>query len=116
MNVGLEGETCRFSCNPGYMLQGSVNGICEGTGSWSDGLPSCDPRTCTDISGALPFGEPVVIPTCGLTYRSQCSISCDEGFTGDNVTYLCNVASDPIMVEWVPLGEVDVMCDRGLLF
>jgi len=115
VNVGLEGETCNFSCDPGYMLQGSVNGTCEGTGSWSGGLPSCEPLTCSaNINATLPVGEPVVIPSCDSTYQSQCSISCDEGFTGDNVTYLCNVTSDPNIVEWVPLGGVDVMCDRGL--
>ena len=117
MDVGIEGETCLFFCNPGYMLQGSVDGTCEDTGSWSDGLPSCEPLTCSaNITRTLPVGETVVIPSCDSTYQSQCSISCDEGFTGDNVTYLCNVTSDPTMVEWVPLGGADVICDRGLLF
>ena len=50
-----------------------------------------------------------------MTYQSQCTVSCDEGFTGDDVTYLCNVTSDPTMVDWVPIGGVGVMCERGLL-
>ena len=114
MDVGLERETCNFSCDPGYMLQGSVtNGTCEGTGNWSNGLPSCETAICTNINETLPVG--VVIPPCDMTYQSQCIISCDEGFTGDNVTYLCNVTSDSTMVEWVPLSGVDMMCERGLL-
>ena len=42
VNMGLEGDTCTFSCDPGYMLQGSVtSGTCANTGSWSVGLSSC---------------------------------------------------------------------------
>ena len=34
--MGVEGDICTFSCDPGYMLQGSVtSGTCENTGSWS---------------------------------------------------------------------------------
>ena len=50
-----------------------------------------------------------------MTYQSQCTVSCDEGFNGDDVTYLCNATSDPTMVDWAPIGGVDVMCERGLL-
>ena len=54
--------------------------------------------------------------SCDMTYQSQCTVSCDEGFIGDDVTYLCNVTSDPTMVDWVPIGGVDVMCERGLYY
>ena len=37
----------------------------------------------------------------------QCTVSCIEGFTGDDVTYLCNVTSDPIMVDWVPISNTE---------
>ena len=57
----------------------------------------------------------IVISPCELQYQSQCTVSCDEGFTGDNVTYLCNITNDPTMVDWVPIGGVHVMCERGLL-
>ena len=43
------GENCNFSCDPGYMLQGSVtSGTCENTGNWSEGLPSCVPLNCSE--------------------------------------------------------------------
>ena len=97
------------------MLQGSVtSGTCENTGSWSGGLPSCVLLNCPDRTEILADGV-IVISSCGLQYQSQCTVSCNEGFTGDDVTYLCNVTSDPTMVDWVPIGGVDVMCERGLL-
>jgi len=133
---GLEGETCTFSCDPGYMLQGNVtNGTCESNGDWSDrpsfpgsgseelpfsgswneGLPSCIPLNCSD----LPIPANAIVlhsPSCGLDYQSQCTVSCDEGFTGDDVTYLCNVTSDPTMVDWIVINrteKINQTCDRG---
>ena len=100
-------DTCTFSCNGGYKLQGSNNGTCLANQSWSGGLASCVPLNCTLPNGVIPS------PSCSLVYQSQCTLSCDEGFTGDDVTYLCNVTSDPTMVDWVPIGEVAVMCERG---
>ena len=117
VDMGLEGDNCTFSCDPGYMLQGSVtSGICENTGNWSGGLPSCVPLNCTISVQMLPHGIAFVSSSsCDMTYQSQCTVSCDEGFTGDNVTYLCNVTSDPTMVDWVPIGGMNISCDRGLL-
>ena len=104
-------------CNTGYELQGPSNGICLATQSWSEGLPSCMPLNCPNRSGMLGDGViPIPSPSCALQYQSQCTVSCDEGFTGDDVTYLCNVTSDPTMVDWVPIGGVNVMCERGLLY
>ena len=113
VNLGVKGDNCTFSCDPGYMLQGSVtSGTCENTGSWSGGLPSCVLLNCTSTR-MLPDG--VMPSSCELQYQSQCTLSCDEGFTGNDVTYMCNVTSDPAMIDWVPIGGVDVMCERGLL-
>ena len=114
--MGVEGDNCTFSCDPGYMLQGSItSGTCENTGNWSGGLPSCAPLNCTS-NGMLPDGVTVISPSsCNMAYQSQCTVSCDEGYTGDDVTYLCNVTSDPTMVDWMAMGGVDVMCEKGLL-
>ena len=99
------------------MLQGSVtSGICENTGSWSGGMPSCISLNCSEYNLPVPANAKVLqLPSCGLAYQSQCTVSCDEGFIGDDVTYLCNVTSDPTMVDWVSIGAVDAMCERGLL-
>ena len=115
INMGLEGDNCTFSCDPGYMLQGSVaSGTCENTGNWSEGLSSCVPLNCSD-SPVPASVRALQLPSCDPTYQSQCNVSCDEGYTGDDVTYLCNITSDPTMVDWVPIAGVDVMCERGLL-
>ena len=108
-------DTCTFSCNAGYELQGSNNGTCLANQSWSGGDPICVPLNCTNR--VLENGVIVTLSSYRLQYQSQCTVSCDEGFTGDDVTYLCNVTSDPTMVDWVPIaiGGVDVMCIRGLL-
>ena len=115
--MGFDGDTCTFSCDPGYMLQGSVtSGTCENNGSWSGGLPSCVPLNCSEDDLPIPANATVLqLPSCDPAYQSQCTVSCDEGFTGDDVTYLCNVTSDPTMVDWVPIDGVDVMCERGML-
>ena len=42
--------------------------------------------------------------------QSNCTISCDEGFTGDDVTYLCNITTD----DCVPVGGQEIMCEEGL--
>ena len=118
VNKGVEGDNCTFSCDPGYMLQGSVtSGTCENAGSWSGGLPSCVPLNCSQDNLSVPANATVLqLPSCGLAYQSQCTVSCDEGFTGDNVTYLCNVTSDPTMVDWTVIAskKMNHMCRRGL--
>jgi len=112
---GTTGDTCIYSCNAGYELQGSNNGTCLANGSWSGGDTICVPLTCPQLNVTLVSND-ITMSSCNLTYQSQCTVSCGEGFTGDDVTYLCNVTSDPTMVDWVPIGGVDVMCERGLYF
>ena len=117
--MGVEGDNCTFSCDPGYMLQRNVtSGTCENTGSWSGELPSCVPLNCSQDNIPVPANAIVLqLSSCGLAYQSQCTVSCDEGFTGDDVTYLCNVTSDPTMVEWMVINgtEINYYCTRGLL-
>ena len=120
VNMGLEGEYCNFSCDPGYMLQGSAtSGTCENNGSWSGGLPFCIPLNCSEDNLPVPANAAVLqLPSCDLDYRSQCTISCNEGFTGDDVTYLCNVTSNPTMVDWMLINSgmeifMNQICQRG---
>ena len=51
------------------------------------------------------------LPSCGLAYQSQCTVSCYEGFTGDDITYLCNVTNDATMVDWVPISNTETKSD-----
>ena len=111
--IGMFEDTCTFSCNAGYELQGSNNGTCLANQSWSVGDPICVALNCSDVT--MVTNNTMTSSSCNMTYQSQCTVSCDEGFTGDDVTYLCNVTSDPTMVDWVPIGRVVMMCERGLL-
>ena len=116
VNMGVEGDNCTFSCDPGYMLQGSVtSGTCENTGNWSRGLPSCVPRNCPNRTEILLLHGAITSPSCSLQYQSQITALCIEGFTGNDVTYSCDISSDPTVLYWVPIGGVHVMCERGLL-
>ena len=107
-------DNCTFSCNAGFGLQGSsTTGTCLANQSWSRGDPICVALNCSDVT--MLANNTVTSSSCNMTYQSQCTVSCDEGFTGDDVTYLCNLTSGPTMVDWVPIGGVNVMCKKGLL-
>ena len=110
---GTIGDVCKYFCDVGYELQGPHNSTCLANQSWSGGDPICEPLRCSDIT--MVADNIMSSSLCNMTYQSQCTVSCDEGFTGDDVTYLCNVTSDPTMVDWVPIGGVGVICERGLL-
>ena len=45
--TGVFGDTCTFSCNAGYELQGSNNGTCLANQSWSGGDPICVALNCS---------------------------------------------------------------------
>ena len=111
-NTGKFENTCTFLCNPGYELQGPTNGTCLANQSWSEGDPMCEALSCSNFT--MVINNIMTSSSCNVTYQSQCTVSCDEGFTGDDVNYLCNVTSDPSMVDWVPIDGVDVICERGL--
>ena len=108
------GNNCTFSCDPGYMLQGNVTStICKSSGNWSGGLPSCEPLRCPDRTGLVLNGGHRV-PLCQLEYQSQCTASCDEGFVGDNTTYMCRLRINPIRVAWTVIDGGDTVCERGI--
>ena len=43
--TGVFEDTCTFSCNAGYELQGPYNRTCLADGSWSGGKPVCERGT-----------------------------------------------------------------------
>ena len=40
--TGVFEDTCTFSCNAGYELQGASSRTCLASGSWSGGNPVCE--------------------------------------------------------------------------
>ena len=106
------GDTCSFSCNPGYELQGAQTGSCLANQIWSRGFPTCVPLNCPE-GISIYTNAFVQFQECTLTYLSQCELSCPGGYIGDDVTYLCNVTSDLSVVDWVPIDGVNMSCERG---
>ena len=109
------GDTCTFSCNPGYQLQGSQNGTCLMGYNWSGGLRTCVPYRCPNrISTSNTTFVSLVNSTCAQTYLSQCRIYCLDGFIGEDVVYVCDITSDSTVLNWVPIGGLHSVCERGL--
>ena len=64
-----------------------------------------------------PNGTVINSPSCGTKNHSRCTVSCNEGFTGDNVTYLCNVTSDnSTMLNWTVINGTrsNQTCKRSM--
>ena len=38
------GSVAMYSCEPGYMLMGSLNHTCQADGDWSDYVPFCESK------------------------------------------------------------------------
>jgi len=105
-------DQCTFTCIQGYSVQGPQSGTCLSSSSWSRGQPSCVPLNCPNK--IFISNDTIVEPlNCRLTYLSQCRVYCTEGHSGDDVIYLCNVTSDPTVLDWVPIGGANPMCERS---
>ncbi|XP_070764545.1 E-selectin-like [Enoplosus armatus] len=74
------GNTCSFSCAPGYHLAGPSRVTCTSAAEWSERMPRCEAITCQN-----PEGKDHLIPQCSqhlteLRPNSSCSFSCKAGF------------------------------------
>jgi len=101
-------DTCTFTCNAGYELHGPNNGTCLANQSWSGGDPICVALNC---STSPPLNNSQLQSSCDTQYQSRCTVTCDEGYTRDNVinvTYLCNVTTSPCNIilskQLIPWG------------
>ena len=113
--TGTYGDTCTFSCNPGYELQGAQTGTCLNNHTWSGVPRTCVPLNCLDrITTSNTSFVSLVHSTCTRTYLSQCRVYCLVGYTGEDVIYVCNVTSNPDMLDWIPMGGVHSLCVRGM--
>ena len=109
--IGVFEDTCTFSCNTGYELQGSNNGTCLADQSWSGGDPICVALKC---STSPPLNNSQLQSSCHTQYQSICTALCNEGYRRDDVfsvTYLCNITSSHDIVEWVALDRTS--CQRS---
>ena len=96
--IGVFEDTCRFSCNAGYELQGSNNGTCLANQSWSGGDPICVVLNC---STSPPLNNSQLQSSCDTQYQSTCTTVCVDGYTGVGGSYTCVVTDeDTNSVGW----------------
>ena len=106
--TSLSGDTCTFSCNPGYELQGSNNGTCLANQGWSGGDPICVALNC---STSPPLNNSQLQSSCDTQYRSTCTTDCVDGYTGVGGSYTCVVTDeDTNSVGW----SGSTSCQRGM--
>ncbi|XP_065195313.1 sushi, von Willebrand factor type A, EGF and pentraxin domain-containing protein 1-like [Sycon ciliatum] len=77
MTTGLAyNATVRYSCDAGFDLNGTVDGICAVTGRWSSPRPRCDIVSCPDpgspVNGSRTLNS--------LHYNSVAVYRCDIGY------------------------------------
>ncbi|XP_048353504.1 E-selectin isoform X1 [Sphaerodactylus townsendi] len=74
-------STCQFSCEEGYILQGSSQIQCSSQGQWSAPIPQCKEVKC----GAVQPPEGGFVncshTDTNLVFNSTCQFSCEEGYT-----------------------------------
>ena len=100
-------DTCTFSCNAGYELQGSNNGTCLANQSWSGGDPICVALNC---STSPPLNNSQLQSSCDTQYQSTCTTDCVDGYTGVGGSYTCVVTDeDTNSVGW----NGSTSCQRG---
>ena len=105
--TGVFEDTCTFSCNAGYELQGSNNGTCLANQSWSGGDPICVALNC---STSPPLINSQLQSSCDTQYPSTCTTVCVEGYTGGGGFYTCDVTDvDNNIVGWIGMTS----CQRG---
>ena len=105
--TSLIGDSCTFSCNAGYELQGSNNGTCLANQSWSGGDPICVALNC---STSPPLNNSQLQSSCDTQYQSTCTTVCADGYTGVGGSYTCVVTDkDTNSVGWHGL----TFCHRG---
>ena len=96
--TGVFEDTCTFSCNAGYELQGSNNGTCLANQSWSGGDPICVALNC---STSPPLNNSQLQSSCDTQYQSTCTTVCIDGYTGVGGSYTCVVTDEDInSVGW----------------
>ena len=86
--TGMSEDTCTFSCNQGYELQGSNSRTCLADQSWSGGDPICVVLNC---SISPPLNNSQLQLPCDTQYQSTCTTVCVDGYIGGGGSYTCVV-------------------------
>ncbi|XP_019617399.1 PREDICTED: E-selectin-like [Branchiostoma belcheri] len=88
-----------FTCNPGYVLNGTTNTTCQANGTWGNPVPTCTPIQCPILTapanGAFSTTEtsyPTVVNfTCNLGYvlNGTTNTTCQADGTWSNLVRTC---------------------------
>ena len=93
-------ESCSFSCEPGFGLEGSLNRTCQTNNTWT-GLPtSCSLLHCSALE---PTDDSFVVSPCNTAYQSTCAIACLPGYYMQELglkSMSCVLGSSPHSVIW----------------
>lgn len=73
----VTGESCHFSCDPGYQLAGSSIRECLSNHSWSGIDSSCPPLQCPMLEAPM---NALIVSPCDHSFKSECTIICNEGY------------------------------------
>ncbi|XP_068175737.1 E-selectin-like isoform X2 [Antennarius striatus] len=74
------GNTCSFSCDPGYTLVGPSTVTCTSSAEWNERIPHCEAITCNNPEGEAHLITQCSQPLTELRPDSHCSFSCEAGF------------------------------------
>lgn len=74
------GNTCTFTCEPGYQLVGPSSATCTSAAEWSEQVPRCEVITCQSPEVEAHLITRCSEPLSDLRPNSTCSFSCEPGF------------------------------------
>ncbi|XP_023263742.1 E-selectin-like [Seriola lalandi dorsalis] len=76
----IYGNTCSFSCAPGYRLVGESRLMCTSAAEWSERMPRCEAITCQNPEGDTHLNTMCNASSTELQPGSTCSFSCKAGY------------------------------------
>ncbi|XP_035664576.1 sushi, von Willebrand factor type A, EGF and pentraxin domain-containing protein 1-like [Branchiostoma floridae] len=72
------------TCNSGYQLNGVSSLTCQADGTWSNNVPTCEPRQCPVLNA--PTNGARTPPTGSNLYQNQVTFTCNAGYDLDGVS------------------------------
>ena len=100
----VTGDSCSFTCDPGYSLNGSPQRECLPTSTWSGQPTLCDPMLCSPPGG--PENGIVVLPCnspgpLNREFMTTCTIQCSFGYLLEGPSsQTCVLIESTNTVEW----------------
>uniref|UniRef100_A0A668TX69 Selectin E n=1 Tax=Oreochromis aureus TaxID=47969 RepID=A0A668TX69_OREAU len=73
------GMLCNFTCDEGHELQGAHSMECTHPGQWTSRSPICTAVTCLLLEA--PENGHINCSSTESVYNSQCSFTCDQGYS-----------------------------------